>query len=205
MAQQEKPSVIEIYQAHAATLRARYDSVDTGDVLVPVIDLLPPATDLLDVGAGSGRDAAWFAARGHRVTAAEPVVEFRAAIALRAPAVRVVDAQLPALDGVCGRFGVILVGALWHHLESAAREAAFMRIAGLLAPAGLLLLSLRHGPVPPGMPIHALDPKDETARAEAAGLRLLRCVSGLSHQQENIAAGVHWTWLALGKGQENAQ
>jgi protein-L-isoaspartate O-methyltransferase len=40
--------------------------------------LLSDATGtVLDVGAGSGRDAAWFAARGHDVVAVEPTSAMR--------------------------------------------------------------------------------------------------------------------------------
>ncbi len=190
-------SVTGIYEAHAETLRARYDSVETADVLAPVADLLPTEGDVLDVGAGSGRDAAWFLARGHRVTVAEPVAVFRAAIAVRAPEAVQVEAHLPELTGVQGEFGVILVGALWHHLPEPNRDSAFSRLAGLLAPSGRLFLSLRHGPVPVGFPIHPLDAEVEIARARVAGLELLRSVAGQSQQQENIAAGINWTWLVL--------
>jgi SAM-dependent methyltransferase len=198
-------TAIGVYEAHAAALRPRYDSVEAADVLAPVADLLPIGVDVLDIGAGSGRDSAWFVARGDRVTAVEPVEGFRAAIALRAPEAVLIDARLPDLEGVRGPFGLILVGALWHHLDSADREAAIKRITGLMVPGGVAIISLRHGPIPEGMPLHVMDPKEEIARAARAGLGLLRCATGLSHQKENIAAGVRWTWLALGKESSDEQ
>jgi SAM-dependent methyltransferase len=199
MARAADTSAIGIYRAHAGVLAPRYDAVATGDVFAPVLDLLPPPTAMLDVGAGSGRDAQWFAARGYQVTAAEPVAEFRAAIAKRAPDVAMVDARLPALTGMVGPFGLILVNTLWHHLDDVARDQAMSRLAGLLTPAGRLIISLRHGPLPEGQPVHALDPEAEARRAALVGLGLLRFVEADTHQEQNIAAGVSWTWLVLGK------
>ncbi len=49
-------------------------------VLAPVGDLLlARAGTALDIGAGTGRDAAWLARRGHRVLAVEPVAALRSA------------------------------------------------------------------------------------------------------------------------------
>ncbi|MGB5872079.1 MAG: class I SAM-dependent methyltransferase [Albidovulum sp.] len=190
---------IAIYAAHAKALLPRYDAVATEEVLGPVADLLPRQPSVLDIGAGSGRDAAWFAARGCQVTAAEPVAEFRASIASRVPDATIHDARLPHLDGINGPFGVILANAVWHHLTDTQRTAALARLAGLLAPAGRLILSLRHGPLPKGQPIHALDPGSEDARARQAGLTLLRQRAAPSHQPQNITAGVTWTWLVFEK------
>ena len=52
---------------------ARYESIDPGQVnawLEPYIPREPAS--ILDVGAGSGRDAAWLASMGHHVIAVEP-------------------------------------------------------------------------------------------------------------------------------------
>ncbi len=200
MASDLSDRAIAAYETQAGVLRSRYDAVTTDDVLSGVVDILPkPPVHVLDVGAGSGRDTAWFATRGDRVTAAEPVSAFRAAIEARVPGAAVVDARLPDLDGIAGPFGLILVNAVWQHLTAGARVAAVARIAALLAPGGQLILSLRHGPVPEGQPVLALDPDEEIARAVAAGLELRRRVAAPSHQPQNIAAGVTWTWLVFEK------
>ncbi len=61
------------YDAHAADLVHRYELIDPTIVYGWLSGLLSdtPGT-VLDVGAGSGRDAAWFAAQGHDVVAVEP-------------------------------------------------------------------------------------------------------------------------------------
>lgn len=193
-------AALAIYAANAATMARRYDSVTTETVLVGLLDLIPtPPAPVLDIGAGSGRDTTWFHARGHAVTAAEPVAAFRAMIAQRAPTVTVVDSSLPELDGLSGHHALILVNAVWHHLAPAARDLAFARLATLLTPGGRILLALRRGLVPPGAPLHDLDPEAETTRAAAAGLTLLRRHDAPAPDAETAAAGISWTRLALAK------
>jgi hypothetical protein len=69
------------------------------------------------------------------------------------------------------------------------------RIAGLLAGDGVMILSLRYGPVPPGRRMFEVS-ADETIRlAEAEGLRL---VLRLDHQDAQLGRpGVSWTKLAF--------
>ena len=61
------------YDAHAADLVHRYELIDPTIVYGWLTGVLSdtPGT-VLDVGAGSGRDAAWFAAQGHDVVAVDP-------------------------------------------------------------------------------------------------------------------------------------
>jgi SAM-dependent methyltransferase len=56
----------------------QYEALSAGAVHVWLEPLLPsvPAL-LLDVGAGTGRDAAWFASKGRQVVAIEPSVAMR--------------------------------------------------------------------------------------------------------------------------------
>jgi SAM-dependent methyltransferase len=57
----------------------RYESVAAETVHGWLVDLLPIAPALvLDVGAGTGRDAAWLASRGLEVVAVEPSSAMRA-------------------------------------------------------------------------------------------------------------------------------
>ncbi len=185
--------VITVYAAHADRLKETYDGLDAEAVLAPVRDCLPsPPARVLDVGAGSGRDAAWFGANGYAVTAAEPVAAFRDAIADRAPAATVVDARLPELPGLAGSFDVIMASGVLHHLSPVDRDAAYRRLAGLLAPGGRLIASLRMGKTPPahGELVHVVDPDDETARAGAAGLHRICRVEAADARPD-----LTWTWL----------
>ena len=58
--------------AHAADLVHRYELIDPTIVYGWLSGLLSDTPGTLDVGSGSGRDAAWFAVQGHDVVAVEP-------------------------------------------------------------------------------------------------------------------------------------
>src|SRR5690606_9625022 len=137
----------------ADVLAERYESVHFEDVHGDVLALLPqPPAQALDIGAGTGRDAAALAARGYQVTAVEPTPEFRA-IGRRLhkdATIAWIDDALPDLAAVEGGFDLILLSAVWMHLDAAQRAAAMVRVAGLLRGNGVMVLSLRHGPIPEG-------------------------------------------------------
>ena len=71
---------LERYRTHAVRLGKRFQDITSETVLRSITGHLPerPAR-ILDVGAGSGRDACWFAVQGHDVTAVdvehEPVTQ----------------------------------------------------------------------------------------------------------------------------------
>lgn len=81
--------ILEGYEAAAMpALIARFDAIPSEEIYAPVVDLMPtrPAR-VVDIGAGTGRDAAWFARQGHDVLAVEPVRALReAGIALHGSA-----------------------------------------------------------------------------------------------------------------------
>lgn len=70
------PSGTEGYSDEVDALVQQYESISFTDVHAPIMHLVPhsPAR-VLDIGAGTGRDAAGFAALGHSVTAVEPTAE----------------------------------------------------------------------------------------------------------------------------------
>ena len=74
-------NVLEGYAAAAtADFIAAYDGLSPEAIYDPVIDLFPSRNiRVADIGAGTGRDAAWFACKGHDVLAVEPVRELREA------------------------------------------------------------------------------------------------------------------------------
>ena len=190
-----------MYRDAAAQLTRQFEALATPEVLAPVLDLLPPPpARLADIGAGTGRDAAWLAARGHEVVAAEPVEALRTAGTRLHPSPRITwsDDRLPALRTLPdARFAAVLGIGVWHHVPPADRAAAMDRLAALLEARGRLILSLRHGPIQPGWPVHPCDPDAAIALAGDAGLHLLRASAAPSVQAHNRAADVHWTWLVL--------
>ncbi|WP_431268363.1 class I SAM-dependent methyltransferase [Dankookia sp. P2] len=77
----------EGYAAEAAALLRQYEGIPFEAVHRAVRHLFPaPPARVLDVGAGTGRDPAAFAALGHAVVAVEPTAALReAARALHPP------------------------------------------------------------------------------------------------------------------------
>lgn len=189
--------------AAAATpeLIAGYDSLPPEQIYAPVRDFLPrePAR-IADIGAGTGRDAAWLAAQGHRVLAIEPVRAFReAGAALHGDGIEWLDDQLPELAGLAphGPFDLVLLCAVWHHLDPAGRAVAMPGLAQVTAPGGRLILSLRHDPDAPGRGAWPAPPEQTIALASDAGFDLTFQAETGSVHPESQARGVRWTWLVL--------
>jgi SAM-dependent methyltransferase len=192
----------EGYAEEADALSRLYDSVRFEDVHGPVLHLLPRLPSrALDVGAGTGRDASALAARGHRVVAVEPTAALRtrAARLHPSPLIEWIEDYLPDLARITPRgerFDVIMLTAVWIHLDPQQRRQAMPRVASLLRPGGVLLLTLRHGPAPPGRRVLFETSADETiALARAEGLRLAVKVD---HQADFYGRPeVAWTSLAF--------
>ena len=192
--------VIAGYAKDAHELVPRFEALATEDVLSPVTDLLPTSpARILDVGAGSGRDAAWFAQQGHRVTAVEPVEELLdAATRLHAGCgIEWRIDRLPDLSTLAEiePFDLIMLIGVWQHLRPDNQRQAIGALAKLLAPSGRLIISVRHGPGAPERPCYRTDVRQLTDEAGALALNLVRQRSAPSIQPRNRAAGVTWTWL----------
>jgi SAM-dependent methyltransferase len=129
-----------------------YEAFGFEEIHRDAMPFLPTAPGLiLDVGAGSGRDAAWFAARGWEVVAVEPATALRAQAALLHADARIrwVDDRLPALAGVHRlglTFDVVWLSGVWQHMPPEERGRAMRKLATLLKPGGRMVLTLRHGP-----------------------------------------------------------
>ena len=169
----------EGYAQEAATLLAMYESIPFEKSQERVLPLLPPApARLLDIGAGTGRDAAGFAALGYDVVAAEPTDALREGAKRLHAAARVewLDDGLPELAVLRRRndgFDVVTMTAVWMHLDEAERRRAMPNVASLLRPGGILAMTLRYGPVPAGRRMFEVSAAETIALAAAAGLDLL--------------------------------
>src|SRR5215469_8617342 len=160
------------YDDHAADLVHRYELVDPAKLYGWLSGLLGDApSTVLDVGAGSGRDAAWFAARGQDVVAVEPSGAMRSEAQLRHPDLRVrwLGDQLPELNQIAKlgiSFDLVLLSAVWQHVSSTYRERAFRKLSRLVKSAGLLVISLRNGPSSPESRMYpvSLDEVERLAR-----------------------------------------
>lgn len=158
--------IISHYDQHARHYQLQYDSVAAQDVhghWVRVLDGCAPG-QALDVGAGSGRDAAWLASLGWHVTAAEPASGLRELGRERTGEhVHWCNAQLPALENlpVPGNgFDLILLSAVWMHLTPEQRAPSFARLNELLADQGLLIMTLRFGRQDPERPMYEVSARE---------------------------------------------
>ncbi|MCB1064807.1 MAG: class I SAM-dependent methyltransferase [Verrucomicrobiae bacterium] len=136
--------------ANAAALADQYKSVKADQVHACWSKFLPRSKGMvLDVGAGSGRDAAWLAANGHEVVAVEPSAKMRAEGAARHPAasIRQIDEALPdfkAVEALHFKFDRILLSGSWMHvIPGSDRKRAFRKLASLHKPGGKIDFSLR--------------------------------------------------------------
>lgn len=192
---------IGAYDAQASQLVAEYEALDPSAYRATYSALLPtgPGRLALDVGAGSGRDAAWLTSLGFDVVAAEPAAGMRdAGRRLHADApIRWLNDRLPALDATHAlglSFDFILLSAVWQHIARGDRARAFRKLATLLKPGGLLVITLRHGPAPPDRPMHEVSAGEVEALAREHGLAVTR----VERAPETLRRpGVTWTTMCL--------
>jgi SAM-dependent methyltransferase len=194
------------YREEAAALVKRYESIPFAAKHQTVLHLIPSAPcRVLDIGAGTGADAAWLAARGHQVVAVEPTDELRLPGMALHPSARIawVNDSLPALGVTRQRgqqFDLVMITAVWMHLDELERQHAMPQVASLLGSDGVLIMSLRHGPPPPKRRMFAVSAAETIQLAQAHGLRSILNVHTVSAQPVNRRAGVTWSHLAFACG-----
>ena len=192
----------ENYAEEAPELLKRYESITFADAHRLVMHLIPTAPSrVLDIGSGTGRDAAGFAALGHSVVAVEPTEELRRGAMLRhpSPMIEWLDDSLPDLAAMRGRgeeFDVVMLTAVWMHLDGPQRRRAMPNVAALVRNGGVVIMSLRHGPVPPGRRMFEVSAEETVALAQPLGLC---CVLRQEAQPSLRQPGVTWTRLAFRK------
>ena len=142
---------ISWYDKNASEVAGSYEMAKTENVHDWFFEYIPNRPlAVLDVGAGSGRDAAYFSSLGHDVVAVEPSAGMRmeAKKMHSSPKIQWVDDKLPALFEVTRMglfFDFILLSAVWMHLPINERPLAFGKLHGLLKPGGFLAITLRKG------------------------------------------------------------
>jgi SAM-dependent methyltransferase len=199
----ERVSGTEGYADEAEELFRLYEAFSAVEAHRAVLHLIPAAPScILDIGSGTGRDAAWFAAQGHRVVAVEPTDAMRLpAMALHpSPRIEWLDDGLPdlALLRTRGeRFDVVMLTAVWMHLDAQQREQAMPNLASLVRTGGAVIMQIRHGPVPTGRRMFEISAEETIELARMQDLHPVLHVRTESTQEQNRLAGISWTNLAF--------
>jgi 2-polyprenyl-3-methyl-5-hydroxy-6-metoxy-1,4-benzoquinol methylase len=197
------PDTYEGYRKDAEELITRFEGISSEDVLAPAIPFLgnPPAR-VIDIGAGTGRDAAWLASRGFDVTAVEPVEELRLRGMRQHPFERIewVADSLPHLSALAhrdGHFNLVLLVGVWQHVAPENRRAAMRSLRRLVKVSGQLIMSVRHGSGASSRPCFESSDAETIGLAGGSGFDLIGKCPADSIQQGNRDAGVTWTWLSF--------
>lgn len=193
----------EGYAEEAEGLFRRYEGIAAADAHRAVRHLIPAAaSDVLDIGSGTGRDAAWFASMGHRVVAVEPTDAMRIpAMALHpSPQIEWLNDSMPDLALLRARdetFDLVMLTAVWMHFDDAQRRRAMPNLASLLRAGGVMIMKTRHGPVPPGRRMFEISAEETIELAGMEGLHPVLKLRTDSSQEQNRLAGVSWNTLAF--------
>lgn len=198
---------VPYYDVHAQQLTEQYESLEAHAVHQWLLDLLPTRANsmALDVGAGSGRDAAWLTSRGFKVWAVEPSAGMRqeAQRLHGGAAITWFDDQLPMLENTRAHatnqgvsFDFILLSAVWMHLASPLRATAFENLMSLLAAGGVLAVTLRCGPAPTEREMYEVSEEEIRQLSEKYGATVLRCISA---PDQSGRPEISWIQMALRK------
>ena len=191
---------VDWYTANAADVAASYERLPFETVHDWLLDHIPERPGLvLDVGAGSGRDAAALADRGFEVVAVEPSTGMVGEAKGRHPDARIrwVCDRLPGLDATFRlglSFDFILLSAVWMHVPLTERPRAFRKLITLLKPGGFLAITLREGPADPRRVMHPVSAAEIERLARSHGAFVERTVKSADQLGRSE---VHWSQLIV--------
>lgn len=190
------------YEQHAASLADGYETLSLETAHPQLLSLIDQqfsdrSLAVLDVGAGTGRDASWFAANGHRIVAVEPS-EAMQTIGKRlhpSPDIEWRQDSLPGLAETVASgetFDLIILSAVWMHVRPDARKQALKTLASLLKPGGQIYLTLRIGPSEPARGIYRVS--EDALRDQLADLSLEAEKLG---EQSDLLGRSNIRWVAM--------
>jgi SAM-dependent methyltransferase len=139
---------------------------------------------------------------GHRVVAVEPTIELRTRAARLHPSDNIewLDDSLPALARLMGRgdsFDIVMLTAVWTHFDLPQRRQAMPNVGRLVRKGGIMVMSLRHGPVPPGRRMFDVSAEETIQLADPESLTPVLKVEDRDSMLGR--PGVSWTCLAFSK------
>lgn len=135
-------AIAPLYAAHNAAMPEAL--VALGHRVLALAGATDAAPRVLDVGCGTGRDMAWFEARGAKVTGVDLSGGMLAAARtiVRGGLARM-DMRTMALAE--GRFDVVWSIAALHHLPKAEAPTVLAEMRRVLGPNGILAMSVKEG------------------------------------------------------------
>ena len=137
------PKTIQYYDDHGDELFAIYSRTNGGPAKYFNV-AFPPGSEILDIGAGSGRDLGTLIHEKYEAYGVEPSHRLRE-LALQTPGLvgRIWEGALPDLASQIGRkFDGILCSAVFQHIPREQQFDAAIDIRNLLKANGRLLLSI---------------------------------------------------------------
>lgn len=194
-------STCSFYDKNAQKLSQQYNSVSFESAHASWKTHWPKHSDkVLDVGAGSGRDALWMAEQGADVIALEPSLEMiEQGKALTKENVTWLNDELPSLNkaqNLAMRFDLILVSAVWMHIAPSERTHAFNQLSNLLADSGKMVVTLRHGGFDDERTGYPVSVEELSDLAKAKGI----IVQDVSESDDSLQRNqVHWQSVVLQK------
>lgn len=187
-------NAISFYKRNATNLAEKYERLNFDEVhqdLIPFMPKLPAR--VLDVGAGSGRDAQALAERGYDVVAVEPAQELlEIGLALHgAPRISWLNDKLPALEKLehGSPFQMILCSAVWMHLNRAEQTMSMRRLCELGAPGAHICITFRTAALMEPAPLFGVKTQDIVTDATAENARLVKQTRTADYYQRS---GVEW-------------
>ncbi|MDO6566605.1 class I SAM-dependent methyltransferase [Alteromonas sp. 1_MG-2023] len=191
---------IAYYHQHADTFAKQYTSVAFEDVHNDWLSLIPPLTsgNILDIGAGAGRDAKALASMGNQVTAIEPASALmQLGSRLTGSSVTWVNDTLPLLTSQKKhRYDLILVSAVWMHLTHVQQQQSLQRCSQLLLTDGHLVITLRHGEFDDARVATPVNATSTIEFAKSCGLTMLHNIASNDKLQRRR---VNWQTLVFTK------
>jgi len=190
--------IIEHYNQNADRYCTQYDSIAAEDVHTSWKSIFPHRAigRALDVGAGSGRDAHWLAGLGWTVDAVEPADGLRLyASANFNSLITWHDDRLPFLGSLIDQecnYELILLSAVWMHVPPSSRAAAINNLRIMLAPGGLLVITLRFGPNDKQREMYPVNTQELGQLAFDVGLIQVDIGALENSSDQLLRAGVHW-------------
>lgn len=169
---------LKFYQQNKDSLIKQYDSVDFESVHQDWLDHIPLEGAVLDIGAGSGRDARYLSKLGLKVFAAEPALSLMLSAIENSVGYNIIwfQDELPVLSeakAIGTKFNLILLSAVWMHLSPEERTLSMQNMSSLLNVGGKLVITLRHGEFTDGRVAYPLSADEVIALAKECDLSVI--------------------------------